>query len=167
MSHWGNSGIPAAPAPTAGPPAGTGAGAPQDPSSAGAVLLPRLYDRTGRTIDLVTYVQLHQDDPDYERVAAEAVGPYWVSTLWFGIGTGPARGGQVPGSRRAPTVFRTLIVRSDRTAPDPAALGLTPDTLRYATEADARAGHAHAVTQLREASYDATAERPAITAPLA
>jgi hypothetical protein len=151
MSHWENSGIPAAPS------AGTGS-------------LPRLYDRAGRSIDFATYVQLHLDDPGYERVAGERVGPYWVSTLWFGIDAGSVAGGRVsegrPGSRRAPAVYRTLVRRLEDRAPDPSVLGLTPDTLRYATEADARDGHAHAVAQLRDATDDATAERPAIRAAL-
>lgn len=143
MSHWENSGTPAAPV---------------------TDLLPRLYDQDGRRIDFAAYVQLHLDNPGCEHVASGRVGPYWVSTLWFGIDAGRLPGPRQPGSRRAPAVYQTLIERLDDDAPDPAVFGLTPDTLRYATEADARAGHAHVAEQLREGTFGATAERPAVRA---
>jgi hypothetical protein len=130
-------------------------------------LMPRLYDQRGRLIDFATYVQLHLDNPGCEHVASERVGPYWVSTLWFGIDSGTVPGPRQPGSRRAPAVYRTMIERLDDKAPDPSTFDLGPDTLRYASEADARAGHAHAVDTLREAVHSTTAERPAVRATLA
>ncbi|GAB7007127.1 hypothetical protein JCM18899A_46000 [Nocardioides sp. AN3] len=129
-----------------------------------AELLPRLYDRAGQRIDFAGYVQLHLDNPGCEHVASERVGPYWVSTLWFGIDVGAVPAPRQPGSRRAPAVYRTLIERLDDDAPDPRVLGLTPDTLRYATESDARAGHAHVVETILEVTEAATAERPAVPA---
>ena len=143
MSHWENSGTPAL--------------------AHRAELMPRLFDRAGRRIDFATYVQLHLDNPGCEHIASERVGEYWVSTVWFGIDAGttvpsPRR----PGHRRAPAVYRTLIERLADEAPDPRIFGLTVDTLRYASEADARAGHAHVVDTLHDATHDATAERPAV-----
>ena len=142
MSHWENSGTPAL--------------------AHRAELMPRLYDRGGRRIDFATYVQLHLDNPGCEHIASQRVGDYWVSTLWFGIDTGYLPGPRQPGNRRAPAVYQTLIERLDDNAAAPGVLGLTPDTLRYVSEADARAGHAQAVEALREATHDATAERPAV-----
>ena len=148
MSQWENSGTPAAQA------------------SRTPGLVPPLYDRGGQRIDFATYVQLHLDNPGCEYVTSERIGPYFVSTLWFGIDTGaaPTPGPRRPGSRRAPAVFRTLVERLEDTAPDPRVFGLTPDTLRYATEADARAGHLHVAETLLEVTYAATAERPAVRA---
>jgi hypothetical protein len=124
--------------------------------------MPDLYDRGGRRIDFTTYVRLHLDNPGCEHVASERVGEYWVSTLWFGIDTGVLPGPRRPGNRRAPAVFRTLIERLEDDTPDPSVFGVTPDALRYVSEADARAGHARVVETLRDAALDATAERPAI-----
>ncbi|MDH2416264.1 hypothetical protein [Nocardioides sp. CER19] len=152
MTDGENSGTPAAPT-----------SAPAD-AARRADLMPRLYDQRGRLIDFATYVQLHLDNPGCEHVASERVGPYWVSTLWFGIDSGSVPAPRQPGSRRAPAVYRTMVERLENRAPDPGVFGLTPDTMRYASEADARAGHAQVVETLRDAIQSATAERPAVRA---
>lgn len=141
MSHWENSGTPA--------------------PAQRANLMPHLYDQGGRRIDFATYVQLHLDNPGCEHIASERVGQYWVSTLWFGIDTGALPSPRQPGNRRAPAVYRTLVERLEDDAADPRVFGLTRDALRYASEADARAGHAHVVETLRDVAHG-TAERPAI-----
>src|SRR4051812_950771 len=165
MSHWENSGTPAGPATSdpAGGSAGTDAAAPDPAAAPAADLMPRLHDQSGRPIDFATYIQLHLDNPQYEYVESGRIGQYWVSTLWFGIDAGSVPRPRQPGSRRAPALYRTLIERLEDDAPDPEVFGLTPDTLRYGSEADARAGHAHVVQTLDDVAHS-TAERPAVPA---
>jgi hypothetical protein len=121
-------------------------------SSAPSELLPDLYDPQGRRIDLATYVQLHLDNPGCEYVASDRVGPYWVSTLWFGIDAGSVPAPRRAPRRRAPAVFSTMIQRLDRHAAHPAAFGVHEHSLRYASREDARLGHDQVVERLSEAT---------------
>jgi hypothetical protein len=161
MSHWEFSGNPAgsvtdtaarAAFVTPAGPTGPADAAPGPSYASVAELMPPLFDRDGRSIDFAAWVRLHLEDPRCERVATERVGPYWVSTLWLGIDAGRAPAPRRAGSRRAPAVFRTMVERLEDDATAPAALGIDEDALRYATEADARAGHEHVATLLSDAA---------------
>lgn len=114
--------------------------------------LPRLYDRDGEPIDFAAYVSLLTERPGYEEVAAERVGPYWVSTTW--IGTDPRRDPQAPAA-----VFETMVFLADldETGQRGRRVNLAPNTdaRRYANEAEAWSGHQEVVSLIRAASDSA------------
>lgn len=88
------------------------------------------YDREGKPISLQEWGRLHIDET-YVRVTDTDLGPYWVSTVWmgtnFGFGEGP------------PIIFETMVFTTS--ARDEGHAGPEFDTRRYATEAEALAGH--------------------------
>jgi hypothetical protein len=158
MSHWEFSGNPAGSVTDTA--ARAGSVVPTDPADAAAgpsyaspqELMPSLFDRDGRPIGFDAYVRLHLENPGCEHVATDRVGPYWVSTLWLGIDARRLPEQRRGGSRRLPAVYRTMIERLEDDAPHPTALGIDPESLRYATEDDARAGHDHVATLLSDAA---------------
>jgi hypothetical protein len=95
---------------------------------------PLYYDRDGRPVSAETWERLKFDDPDYFRIDADTVGPYWVSTVWLGIDhNSPAVG--------PPLIFETMVF-SEGAAID-------EFTLRSSTVEAARAGHRHVVDLVR------------------
>lgn len=110
-------------------------------------------DRQGNPISMRRWSELCQD-PEYAIVAQEKVGWAWVSTVWLGIST-------TIGSRR-PLIFETMVFADPE---DPANLttmrvgGYQTKILpafeefgqhRYATEAEALAGHDQVCAEVRE-----------------
>lgn len=96
---------------------------------------PRYYDRAGNPLkDIVAWTALHED-PNYARVAWTETPDVIVSTVWLGIDHSFIEGAP-------PAIFETMI------------FGGTRDGwhCRYATEANARAGHAAAVAAMRQPS---------------
>jgi hypothetical protein len=130
-------------------------------------LLPRLYDRAGHDIDFDTWIRLHLQDEELEYVARQRVGPDWVATLWFGIDPGTVTAPHQHTALHRPAVFRrrsNAWARSGSISGSTSALSTwPPDRLRYATEADALAGHEEAVARLAEDSRSATPEQLAVT----
>jgi hypothetical protein len=103
------------------------------------------YDRQGNPLTMEEWVELlDRRDPDYERVAETTVGRLWVSTVWLGLD----HNWSPPGEHHIPLIFETMIFprwnRSD----------LYLD--RYATEAQALAGHEVAVAWARKRQHGLT-----------
>lgn len=107
------------------------------------------------TIEVASFNRaLGADDPGvadteradaYRRVAYDEVGPYSVSTVWLGINHG---------STQHPQIFETLVGSSDEYN-DAERSGLAAIELRrYATEADALAGHQETLTLIRAVQTD-------------
>ena len=92
------------------------------------------YDRQGQPITLAEFAALHNED--YFRVALTEVGDVSVSTVWLGI---DHRFGEGP-----PLIFETLVL-TDADHP------LDQAGERYATEAEAVAGHERWVAEVRDA----------------
>lgn len=91
------------------------------------------YDREGQPITLAAYAELNTDT--YYRVALTTVGDVVVSTVWLGIGQSGAG---------LPLIFETLCL-TDAGHP------LDQVGERYATEAEAVAGHERWVAEVRDA----------------
>lgn len=90
------------------------------------------YDRQGNPI---TLTELGNFPSDYKRVARDEGETYEVSTVWLGLDH--SYGG-------APIIFETMVFGN--------AHPLDQHQVRYATEAEALAGHAKMVTRCEEAS---------------
>jgi hypothetical protein len=86
------------------------------------------YDYEGNPIDLATWAQLFNDE---RHLGEDELDGVRVSTVYLGLdhsfGAGP------------PLIFETMIFGGT----------LDGDTWRYATEAEARAGHARACSLVR------------------
>lgn len=98
---------------------------------------PSYYGRDGQPMGHMEWAERFGHDRDYKRVALTQVGELSVSTVWLGLdhnfaGVGP------------PLIFETMIH-------DDAADDWLEDQWRYASEADARAGHEQVVATLRSA----------------
>jgi hypothetical protein len=94
------------------------------------------YDRQGRPMDQSAW-QRRFSDYDYKVVARTAVSGWSVSTVWLGMDLNYA--GQGP-----PVIFETMVFPPE---------GLATEgeyCMRYATEAEARAGHEEAVRWTKE-----------------
>lgn len=95
----------------------------------------RYYDRDGTALTLDQWSLAFSKEK--QRVAADSVGDYRVSTVWLGLdhqyGDGP------------PLIFETMIFGGDYT-------DLYCE--RYATEAEAQAGHAAVVSRLRDGTLE-------------
>ena len=103
------------------------------------------YDRQGRSITLAEFAALHTED--YYRVTLAEFGEVSVSTVWLGINH---RFGEGP-----PLIFETLVL-TDADHP------LDQAGERYATEADAVAGHERWVAKVRaKAAAELAARCPA------
>jgi hypothetical protein len=87
------------------------------------------YDWQGNPIDLATWAQLFNDE---RHLGEDELDGVRVSTVWIGIDHGFGR-------TERPLLFETMIFGGT----------LDGDTWRYATEAEARAGHARACSLVR------------------
>lgn len=102
------------------------------------------YDRSGNNISFRDWARLcawdEKNDLNYKRVGGTTVGPYWISTVWLGLnhqyGTG------------RPLIFETMVFSKEES--DLACH-------RYATEAEAIAGHERVVEEV-SLIYEATKE---------
>jgi hypothetical protein len=92
------------------------------------------YDRNGEAISFRTWCRLCEHVPDYRRVAADTIGPYWVSTVWLGIDHGL----RLPGWGEL-AIFETMVFKGEES---------DLDCRRYATEEDALVGHAEVVNEV-------------------
>lgn len=108
---------------------------------------PLYHDRDGQPITSRQWGYLRRWR-DYWVIAQEQVGPYWVSTVWLGLDHGFGRPGP-------PVIFETMVF-GDTTATS--SLGEPLDRVRYATEAEARAGHAAMVLLVRATTPAVDAE---------
>jgi hypothetical protein len=91
------------------------------------------FDRRGRPIDLLTWGRLNED-PAYKRIAETTLpNGIWISTVWLGADHGAGR---------PPIIFETMAFGE----------GTDNDCKRYATEAEARAGHEAMVAKWAPAS---------------
>lgn len=87
------------------------------------------YNRAGEPIDLMQWAHL-MEDHDYKVVEQTVVNDRWlVSTVWLGIDHG---------FLGPPMIFETMVFAQGQPADD-------WEVRRYATEADARVGHADMV----------------------
>jgi hypothetical protein len=82
--------------------------------------------------------RLH-NQPDYKRVAEDTYGQFWISTVWLGLdhsfGSDP------------PLIFETMVFdQSDNDTSD-------LDCRRYATEAEALAGHEAVLEEMRKGVF--------------
>lgn len=99
------------------------------------------YSRSGRKISFRQWGRLSTwggVGRGYKRVAATQVGPYWVSTVWIGIDLGLSLQPDRP-----PHIFETMVFG------DTENLAHDLDCHRWATDAQARAGHDEIVTLIR------------------
>lgn len=96
--------------------------------------MPDHYDRDGKLITEHDWRRLSAD-PSYKRVAYDKIGDLEVSTIW--------RGTDYPGEGRS-SVFESVVFGRDD--------GSDNEQRRYATEEEARAGHAELVAQVRAAA---------------
>lgn len=98
------------------------------------------YDRQGNPISWEDRIALcfsaYRRGESYQRIGADLVGPYDVSTIWLGIDAMPPmkRGGAAK-----PLIFETMVFADDRIL----------EQVRYSTEAEAIAGHAAMVELYR------------------
>lgn len=92
------------------------------------------YDRAGLPIPFDEWARL-RSLPDYFRIAEDTIGNYWISTVWVGLVMNLTW-------TNAPIIFETMVFEGD-------ADGHDLDMLRYATEEEARQGHAEMVTLVR------------------
>lgn len=99
------------------------------------------FDKNGELIDVYQFETLFAD-MDYRRIGLDHVGPYHVSTVWLGINYNFSRQGP-------PIIFETMVFVGVE-ADDP--LGMDMFIERYATEEQARQGHADLIT-LINATY--------------
>jgi hypothetical protein len=98
---------------------------------------PLYYDRDGKPLRLGDWAEAMRD-LDYKRVARDFVGHIEVSTVWLGLDHSYVGGG-------TPIIFETMCfvwVGGERVTDD-------ERMERYATEAEARAGHERIVAQVK------------------
>jgi hypothetical protein len=95
------------------------------------------YDRTGKRIKFSVFTELRHAGPgeelSYARVALSQHGYLTISTVWLGWPEGTNADGE-------PLIFETALDDGD---------GIYIPTARYATEAEALAGHARIIGTLR------------------
>jgi hypothetical protein len=114
-----------------------------------ALLLTSFYDRQGEPVDALAWDRLFAD-LSYRTVAEDEVGAWRVITLWSGVDLLHLARLLNPGHALPPVIFETAIF-----TPGGAVIAVTGDDteigLRYCTEDQALAGHARAVSWVREA----------------
>lgn len=96
---------------------------------------PIWFDRDGQPVSIQEWTDLRSSE-EYIRVAS-TYGPgerWWVSTVWIGIDMGFRRSGP-------PVIFETMVFGGP----------LTDECFRYATEAEAHAGHEVIVATVEQA----------------
>ncbi len=85
------------------------------------------YDRQGKPLGVLEWAQMFEN-PSVKRVAETTLSDgKWVSTVWLGLGHNWGVG--------PPLIFETMVFESKQNMSD-------LDCERYATEAEAVAGHA-------------------------
>ena len=91
------------------------------------------YDKEGRPISLMEWASLYRD-MEYRRIGSTHIGHFWVSTVWLGLDHNYWGG--------PPIIFETMVFddRNDK------AIDLYMN--RYATEAEALAGHTDTVNAI-------------------
>jgi hypothetical protein len=90
------------------------------------------YDRGGQPISLDEWSKL-MEDPEYRRIGLDEIGPYRVSTVWLGLNHSWS---SIVGGPDIPIIFETMVFGSD-------------EQERYATEPQARCGHARMVALVK------------------
>lgn len=103
------------------------------------------YDRQGlRFDDVQTWGRLHADI-GYRRVGEATIGNLWVSTVWLGMdhsfGSGP------------PLIFESMVFVAGEGGTD-------LDCRRYSTEAEAVAGHAALLEEIRSGTFCGYGDEP-------
>jgi hypothetical protein len=94
------------------------------------------YDRDGQPMRLYDWAQRFED-MDYKRVAFDQVDDIDVSTVWLGLDHNFSGDGAL-------LIFETIVFGGP---PD-----VDNETQRYATEEEARAGHAELLERVRSAA---------------
>jgi hypothetical protein len=98
------------------------------------------YDKEGKPLELFEWAHL-LEDMDYRRVGETQVGAWWVSTVWLGLDHNFSLSAEA-----TPLIFETMVFK--RPCPkDEQGRDYFCD--RYATLADAIAGHEDIVDKLR------------------
>jgi hypothetical protein len=87
------------------------------------------YDKAGNPIDVLTLAGLRGDEA-YSRIDRTTVGDVDISTVWLGMNHRYGNG--------APLIFETMVFGGE----------LDGEQERYATEAEAVAGHAAMVARV-------------------
>jgi hypothetical protein len=95
------------------------------------------YDRQGNPISFLRFGILREPPSEYPIVAKSQIGDILVSTVWLGIDHN--FGGRF-GSR--PLIFETMVFSGAESE--------EIEMRRYATEDDARAGHAEVVDEVKK-----------------
>lgn len=99
----------------------------------------QLYDREGNVISPERFMELYADF-EYRVVKQQDVGPWWVSTVWIGRALPPTHAEQWGQA----LIFETMAFGREGTPVQD-----METVLRYATEAEAEAGHERLVEILR------------------
>lgn len=97
------------------------------------------FDRDGDRITMGEWSVLFARGETYRRVGVDEVGKWTVSTVWLGLDHGV---------RRSLEIFETMVFHEDTDDGDGHL------TRRYASEAEARDGHADVVSRLRRANQE-------------
>jgi len=99
------------------------------------------YDRDGEPLTMRQWGML-MEDPEYQVLKQDHVGPYFVSTVWLGIDHGFHSPWFDAGNYR-PIIFETMVFKEEGDEHE----GV--ETERYATEAQAFAGHKRLCAEVR------------------
>lgn len=91
------------------------------------------YDKEGKPISLEVLGALYGSTEDYRRIGLDYVGNWRVSTVWLGSDHNFSEVGP-------PLIFETMVFEGNKSDDKFCA--------RYATEAEARTGHARVVREL-------------------
>lgn len=118
---------------------------------------PRYFDREGQPIDLHEWGRL-SEDRKYKVLKQESVGVFWISTVWLGLDHSFRRRLDPTGEHEPPVIFETMVFDQGPKGAEETYQGLRKvmdgddyspwselDAERYATEAEALAGHARMV----------------------
>ena len=89
-----------------------------------------MYDREGNRISMKRFGELLAD-PRYKILQQTKLGGLLISTVWIGIDMNFMGG--------PPVIFESMVFDQDEEDPD--SLGEGVEQIRYATEAEALAGH--------------------------
>lgn len=98
-----------------------------------------LYNRAGEVIDMANWLVLN-NDKRYQIIEQSQAGPFWVSTVWTGMNSGPT----------PPLIFETMVFLDHKPEDDEEGLGTDQYQERYTTEEEARAGHLRVFLKYQE-----------------
>jgi hypothetical protein len=90
-----------------------------------------MYDREGNPISMQRFGELLAD-PSYKILIQTQLGGLLISTVWIGLDMNFMREGP-------PIIFESMVFDQNEKEPD--TLGEGVEQIRYATEAEALAGH--------------------------